>query len=118
MPEIYRPKRRKTNRPKTGKPKEIAKLYNSTRWVKLRNGYLMQNPLCERCLKEDRVTAAQEVHHIKPISTGKDDVEMMGLAYDPGNLMALCKECHHLIHNEMKGITPKNPQNPNNRCKQ
>ena len=50
MPEIVKLKKKK-NYSKHGRPKEIAKLYNSTRWVKLRNGYLMQNPLCERCLE-------------------------------------------------------------------
>lgn len=108
MPEIVRLKKKK-NYSKHGRPKEIAKLYNSTRWVKLRNGYLMQNPLCERCLESDIVKPAEEVHHIKPISTGKDETEMAGLAYDPGNLMALCKDCHHKIHNEIKGITAENP---------
>lgn len=100
MPEIYKPKRKSTYR-KHGRNEEIAKLYNSSKWVKLRNAYIQANPLCERCLEKEIIKPAEEVHHIKPIGTGLDELEMMGLAYDPGNLMALCKDCHHELHQEM-----------------
>lgn len=78
------------------------KVYNTTQWRKLRQSYLMEHPLCEMCLKENKVRPAVEVHHITPISTAKDDLEMKDLGFNPSNLMALCEECHHKIHNEMK----------------
>lgn len=103
MPTINKPKKKSTSE-KHGKNQEIAKYYNSSKWVKLRSAYLQANPLCERCLENEVVKPAEEVHHIKPIGSGTSDLEMMGLAYDPNNLMALCKECHHEIHKEMKKI--------------
>lgn len=76
------------------------KVYNTTQWRKLRESYLMQHPLCEMCLKENKVRLAVEVHHITPISTAKDDLEMKDIGFNPSNLMALCEECHHKIHNK------------------
>jgi 5-methylcytosine-specific restriction protein A len=37
-------------------------------------------------LKEDVLTRAEEVHHIKPLAQGG--------THDDENLMALCKPCH------------------------
>lgn len=99
MPTINKPKRKSTYH-KSERSDNISKLYNS-RWEKLRNAYLMDHPLCEMCLRKGITTAAQEVHHIKPISTGIDDLQMMSLAYDYSNLMALCIKCHHKIHHQM-----------------
>lgn len=62
----------------------------------------MQHPLCEDCLEEDKVTQAVEVHHIRPILTGKDELEMAELAYNPSNLRSLCKECHNNIHKKLR----------------
>ena len=58
-------------------------------WKKIRNKYIKNNPLCEQCLKEGRLTPAQEVHHIKPLSKGG--------THDEKNLMALCSSCHSTI---------------------
>ena len=100
MPEINKPKKKRT--PKHNKNLEAAKIRSSYKWIKLRNGYIIQHPLCEVCLGKGIVKEAEEVHHIKPIQTGKDVLEMMDLAYDPYNLMALCKKCHDKIHNNLK----------------
>ena len=43
-------------------------------------------PLCEKCLKEGRLTEAEQVHHIKPLAEGGD--------HSDGNLMSLCSSCH------------------------
>ena len=77
-------------------------VYNTTRWKKLREAYLMQHPLCEMCEKDGKVNEAVEVHHITPISYAESELEMKELGYNPNNLMALCKECHHKLHNEIK----------------
>jgi len=58
-------------------------------WKRIRDRYIRLNPLCEECLRENRLTAAEEVHHILPLSKGGGN--------EAGNLMALCKPCHSRI---------------------
>lgn len=67
-------------------------------WKNLRRSYLMEHPLCEMCLSEGITTPACEVHHIRHINVGNDELEMMDIAYDSNNLMALCSSCHDKIH--------------------
>lgn len=62
-------------------------------WRKLRMAYLKRHPLCERCEEQGRVEPAVLVHHIVPISAG-------GKALDKHNLMALCRECHGIVHSK------------------
>ena len=62
-----------------------------SRWVKVRDNKLKDNPLCEQCEKEGRITIAEEIHHIIPIDQGGD-------LYDYNNLMSLCHKCHMTIH--------------------
>lgn len=102
MPTINKPSKKKTHYKKHGDNAVVAKIYNSQAWQKLRNAYLMQHPLCEMCLEEDKVVQAKEVHHIKPILTGNDYLEMLSIALNPDNLKSLCVECHHRIHNNNK----------------
>lgn len=58
-------------------------------WKRIRDRYISMHPLCEKCRKEDRLTVAEEVHHILPLSRGGTHHEE--------NLMALCKPCHSEI---------------------
>ena len=58
-------------------------------WKRIRDRYIKANPLCEQCKKENKLTPAQEVHHIKPLSKGG--------SHDETNLMALCTSCHSTI---------------------
>ena len=55
-------------------------------WRRIRDGYLSEHPMCEKCQQAGKLTAAVEVHHIKPLSKGGTHAE--------ANLMALCKKCH------------------------
>ncbi|MFM1524781.1 MULTISPECIES: HNH endonuclease [Helcococcus] len=66
----------------------IKKRYGS-QWRKIRKIYLNANPLCEECLKNNKYTKANEVHHILPLSRGG--------THSFSNLMALCKPCHSRI---------------------
>jgi len=66
----------------------VKKRYGRT-WKRMRDRYIKAHPLCERCAKDKKVTAAEEVHHIKPLSHGGTN--------DEDNLMSLCKSCHSLI---------------------
>ena len=80
MPTINKPKRKNTE--KHGKAKEIWKLYNTSRWRKLREAKLIENPLCEICAESGITKQATQVHHIPPISQGTNELEMMDLAYN------------------------------------
>lgn len=80
------------------KYKLYIKLINSYRWQLLRRKKFIANPVCEDCLKQGRVTPTEEVHHIKPVESGRDEAEMTRLAYDFDNLRSLCKTCHRAYH--------------------
>lgn len=101
MPTLNKPKK-KQNYHKSERSSQAAAIYNTPQWKNLRAAYFMQHPLCEKCLERDIVKATEEIHHIKPILTGNSELEMKDLAYNPQNLMALCKDCHHQIHNIMR----------------
>ena len=58
-------------------------------WCKIRARHLANHPLCEVCLRDDRTTPAEEVHHKIPLRKGG--------THDPGNLMSLCVSCHSRI---------------------
>jgi 5-methylcytosine-specific restriction protein A len=62
-------------------------------WKRIRDRYISIHPLCEQCEMEGRITPAEEVHHILPLSHGGTHAE--------DNLMALCKSCHSRITAEM-----------------
>jgi len=66
----------------------MKKRYNRT-WKRIRDRFLGEHPLCERCQKEGRLTPAEEVHHIVPLSRGG--------THATDNLMALCTGCHSTI---------------------
>ena len=62
-------------------------------WKRIRDSYVSEHPLCERCLKEGKLTPVEEVHHILPISQGG--------THNRNNLMSLCKSCHNKTHIEL-----------------
>ena len=55
-------------------------------WAKLRKAMLAQEPLCRSCREQGMVTVATDLDHITPKAEGGTD--------DPGNLQALCGDCH------------------------
>jgi len=73
---------------KYGRDPAVRRRYGRA-WKKLRAHFILLHPLCEQCKSEDRLTAAEEVHHILPLANGGTN--------DEGNLMALCKSCHSKI---------------------
>lgn len=75
--------------------REVTKNHYGKEWRKIRNEYITANPLCERCLKENRYTSARIVHHILPVSQGGTD--------DYNNLMSVCHSCHEVIHHNEIG---------------
>ena len=88
--------------------KDKASIYNSREWKQLRIQKLRSNPLCERCEQQGIVRSAHCVHHVTPIETAATMEEMRRLAFNPTNLMSLCDECHHKIHEEMRSFDPAN----------
>lgn len=62
-------------------------------WRQLSEKYRTINPLCERCMEQDKATPADHVHHkIKIV-----DAPHLRLSWD--NLMSVCVKCH----NELEG---------------
>ena len=39
-------------------------------WKRIRDRYIKSHPLCEECEKQGKLTPAEEVHHILPLSRG------------------------------------------------
>ncbi|WP_212925341.1 HNH endonuclease [Oceanobacillus sp. J11TS1] len=66
--------------------------YHSPEWRRVRELALIRdNHLCQRCLKEKKITKAQVVHHI---------VELLvdwSKRLDLDNLESLCHSCHNRI---------------------
>ena len=58
-------------------------------WQHVRDRFIAAHPLCERCKAHGKITSAQEVHHIIPLSQGG--------THDETNLMSLCTSCHSEI---------------------
>lgn len=96
------PKKEKAQRTDNTPMRELRRTaYNSTTWRRLREVYMHQHPLCEECLKKNKVTPAQSIHHIKsPFEKGVINYQLL---LDPDNLMAVCNECHGEIHNREQG---------------
>lgn len=67
----------------------LAKKRYGRTWKRIRDLYIKAHPLCEQCLKNGKTTAAEEVHHIKPLSKGGTNAR--------DNLMSLCTPCHSSI---------------------
>jgi len=90
----YRPhflSRAKTTRAYESSASRLAdkRFYASAAWLRLRNAFLAENPLCADCTREGRDVAAEHVHHLKE---RKDHPE---LALEWSNLQALCQRCHN-----------------------
>lgn len=74
------------------RPVDSNKKYGRA-WKRIRDRYVKAHPLCERCLKDGRITPVEEVHHIIPLSQGG--------THRNDNLMSLCQSCHTKIHLEI-----------------
>ncbi|MBC7076595.1 MAG: HNH endonuclease [Syntrophomonadaceae bacterium] len=67
---------------------QTRKLYGKT-WKRIRDRYIAKHSLCEECRKSGKLTPAEEVHHIIPLSQGGTN--------EDGDLMSLCARCHSAI---------------------
>lgn len=81
---------------------EYKRIIHSQRWATLSRAYKGAHPFCEECMKAGIWDSpSEEVHHVRPIGTGRNWDEMVALAFDENNLEALCHECHTRIHQKM-----------------
>lgn len=81
--------------------------YGSKRWRDLRARLISAFPYCERCHDDNRVSPAEEIHHVIP------SLDRPDLFYDETNLMRLCKRCHlEITHPEARRIPCTNDGRP------
>jgi len=98
---------------------EYRKLYKSRAWRSGRLAFLRSHPICERCAKHGRITAATIVNHRQPHKGSAV------LFFDTRNWQPLCKPCHDgpTQQFERRGYTtevgadgfPIDPNHPANR---
>ncbi len=63
----------------------------------------MNHPVCQVCDGVGVTELAVDVHHVRSFMDA-EGAERLHLAFDAGNLLALCKRCHNQIHHgELKG---------------
>jgi hypothetical protein len=75
---------------------EYRRRYKTARWQQIRAAYLMEQPLCERCLAQEIVTVATVVHHR---DAHRGDIEK----FWSGPFEALCKP-HHDSHGQREDL--------------
>lgn len=107
MPTINLNKKKKEKRIKETDKRDNLNhkaVYNTRTWRKLRLQFLMEHPLCQECLKEDKITSAIEVHHIIPISSVSTIEEKKTLGFNWNNLKGLCDKHHKEAHKNYKEL--------------
>jgi 5-methylcytosine-specific restriction protein A len=75
-------------RKQDARPAGLTKFYQSTAWKRLRAVKRAQDPLCEMCKAEGRVTPVEQVDHIERV------VDRPDLALVLENLRSLCFSHH------------------------
>ena len=98
MAYIYKPQKKAKKYKNENTRKERQLIYQTQKWQRLRAAYIAEHPLCEECLKQDKTTAAVDVHHVRSFMSTNDEFERAALAFDYSNLRALCRECHTREH--------------------
>lgn len=82
--------------------KKTKPFYKSKEWKACREVVLIRdNYLCQLCLQQGQLTAADVVHHIEHLQDNPDR------ALDPDNLQSVCASCHNRLHPEKAGGKPK-----------
>ena len=95
------------------KDSNYIKMINTARWKRLRLRKLKAQPLCECCKTNDKITPANEVHHVTPVESVSNIELMEKLMFDYNNLMSVCHACHVEIHAEMFSHSKANVQKAN-----
>lgn len=79
------------------KRKQRQKVYQSSRYIKLREHKRMQSPCCEICALFGIVNWGEHVHHWMTFVVD-DPEESERRAYDYNNLVTLCRKHHDMLH--------------------
>ena len=99
--------------------KRYQRLLNDKRWKLLRaEVFRRANGLCELCKADGFITPGVDVHHIKPVETGRTAQEMERLAYNPNNCQLLCIPCHIKVHQDMRTHTKEKVKENKERARQ
>lgn len=87
--------------------KNRMKIYNKQLWKDLRILKLQETGgLCQICLIRNKITPAEDCHHILTFTNAKTEAERDNLAFDYDNILPLCKNCHSELHiGKLKGLT-------------
>ena len=105
MPYIPKDRIRLTRPPKH-KPSSNHRFYNNSLWINLRTRWLHDHPFCCLCEQHGITKLATDVHHIIPFSQGISDNDKWKLLLSEDNIVSLCDECHHKIHNGTEHMEP------------
>ena len=84
------------------------------KWTKLSKSFRTEHPMCQVCLRNNRITPAVEVHHLESIASAPH------LRLEWNNLLAVCKPCHlevegrgHDFHDVGRSTKPRPHQTSN-----
>ena len=101
MPWINKPKKKREVIDNVAKRQEV---YNTNLWHRLRKAKLRDNPLCEVCSLEGKITLGEDIHHLRSFLKAETIEERDSLAFDSNNLLTVCRKHHNEIHNgDLKG---------------
>lgn len=71
--------------------------YKSQAWKNTRDIIMQRDHyLCQDCLKQNKLTAAEEVHHINELTP--ENIQDPEVTLNSENLISLCRECHRARH--------------------
>ena len=71
--------------------------YKSQAWKHMRDLAMKRDAyLCVDCLKAGKVTPAEEVHHIVPLTP--DNINDPDISLNLDRLVSVCRECHKARH--------------------
>lgn len=71
--------------------------YKSQAWKHMRDVAMKRDAyLCVDCFKKNKLTAAEEVHHITELTP--ENIKDPAVSLNPDNLVSLCRECHKERH--------------------
>lgn len=95
MPTLHKEKSKRVG---SNKKDLRVKIYNDVKWVKLRAAHRMMHPFCEECLKKGEYKPMDDVHHVVSPFSFYDPNEIRYWAFNPDNVISLCRSCHNDKH--------------------
>ena len=76
------------------------KFYHSKQWQNVRAFvWDRSHGLCERCARNGKMKPADVIHHTIPLT--QENMGDPDISLNPDRLMALCHDCHALVHKQI-----------------